>query len=168
MKNICLISDTHGKIETWVFKHFEDSDEIWHCGDLGSISIINSINKNFKFRAVYGNIDNAQIRRTFKKDLVFKVEDIKVLMTHIAGPVKKYNAETLKIISNEKPQLLVCGHSHILKVIYDKNFDKFEMYSLRNIFRIPDDLGNETKVGIDIEEVIFLAVSLIFRQPQMP
>ena len=80
MKNICLISDTHGKIESWVFKHFEDSDEIWHCGDLGTISIIDSINKNFKFRAVYGNIDNAQIRRSFKKDLVFKVEDIKVLM----------------------------------------------------------------------------------------
>ena len=80
MKNICLISDTHGKIESWVFKHFEDSDEIWHCGDLGSISIIDSINKNFKFRAVYGNIDNAQIRRSFKKNLVFKVEDIKVLI----------------------------------------------------------------------------------------
>lgn len=127
MKNICLISDTHGKIESWVFKHFEDSDEIWHCGDLGSISIINSINKNFKFRAVYGNIDNAQIRRSFKKNLVFKVEDIKVLMTHIAGPVKKYNSETLKIVSNEKPQLLVCGHSHILKVIYDKNFKMLYM-----------------------------------------
>ena len=60
MKNICLISDTHGKIESWVFKHFEDSDEIWHCGDLGSINIIDSINKSFKFRAVYGNIDNAR------------------------------------------------------------------------------------------------------------
>ena len=45
MKNICLISDTHGKLESWVFKHFEDSDEIWHCGDLGSISVIDSINK---------------------------------------------------------------------------------------------------------------------------
>ena len=127
MKNICLISDTHGKLESWVFKHFEDSDEIWHCGDLGSISIIDSINKNFKFRAVYGNIDNAQIRKSLKKDLIFKVEGIKVLMTHISGPVKKYNTETLKIISNEKPQLLACGHSHILKVVYDKKFEMLYM-----------------------------------------
>lgn len=127
MKNICLISDTHAKLESWVFKHFEDSDEIWHCGDLGSISVIDSINKNFKFRAVYGNIDNDKIRKSLKKNLVFKVEGIKVLMTHIAGPAKKYNTETLKIISNEKPQLLACGHSHILKVVYDKKFEMLYM-----------------------------------------
>ena len=127
MKNICLISDTHGKLESWVFKYFENTDEIWHCGDLGSISVIDSINKNFKLRAVYGNIDNAQIRKSLKKDLIFKVEGIKVLMTHIAGPVKKYNAEIFKIISDEKPQLLVCGHSHILKVVYDKKFKMLYM-----------------------------------------
>ena len=127
MKNICLISDTHGKLESWVFKYFEDTDEIWHCGDLGSISVIDSINKNFKLRAVYGNIDNAQIRKSLKKDLIFKVEGIKVLMTHIAGPVKKYNPEIFKIISDEKPQLLVCGHSHILKVVYDKKFKMLYM-----------------------------------------
>ena len=122
-----MISDTHGKLESWVLKYFEDSDEIWHCGDLGSISVIDSINKNFKLRAVYGNIDNAQIRKSLKKNLIFKVEGIKILMTHIAGPVKKYNAETFKIISDEKPQLLVCGHSHILKVVYDKKFKMLYM-----------------------------------------
>tara|TARA_B100000575_G_scaffold267561_1_gene245768 strand:+ start:334 stop:825 length:492 start_codon:yes stop_codon:yes gene_type:complete len=127
LKKICLISDTHGKLESWVFKHFEDSDEIWHCGDLGSISVIDSIKKKFKFRAVYGNIDNAQISKSLKKNLVFKVEDIKVLITHIAGPVKKYNTESLKIISNEKPQLLVCGHSHILKVVYDEKYKMLYM-----------------------------------------
>jgi len=127
LKNICLISDTHGKLESWVLKYFEDSDEIWHCGDLGSLSLIDSISKDFKFRAVYGNIDNNKIRKSLKKNLIFKVEGVKVFMTHIAGKVKKYNAEISKIISNEKPQLLVCGHSHILKVMYDEKFKMLYM-----------------------------------------
>jgi len=124
---IGIISDTHNFLPDESINHLHICDEIWHAGDIGSIKILEQLENIKRTRAVYGNIDNAQIRRSFKKDLVFKVEDVKVLMTHIAGPVKKYNSETLKIISNEKPQLLVCGHSHILKVIYDKNFKMLYM-----------------------------------------
>ncbi len=88
-----------------------------------------SLKKKYKIRSVYGNIDDYQVRHRFKKNLIFKIEQIKVFMTHIAGQKNIYNSEAFKIISNEKPQLLVCGHSHILKISYNKNFNMLHLNS---------------------------------------
>lgn len=118
---IGLISDTHGYIHPRIEHHFKDCDEIWHAGDIGSLDSFNQLAALKPVRAVYGNIDGADIRTLTKEDLVFKVDGLIILMTHIAGYPGHYNARVKKLINLHKPGLVICGHSHILKVIYDQS-----------------------------------------------
>ena len=100
--------------------HLEDADEIWHAGDIGELSSIEKYRKNKVFRAVYGNIDDQSVKELFPLNLIFECEGLKVFMTHIGGYPGKYNARVLDIIRKEKPGLYICGHSHICKVMPDK------------------------------------------------
>ncbi|HBF87585.1 MAG TPA: YfcE family phosphodiesterase [Bacteroidales bacterium] len=123
MKQIGLLSDTHGTIDERIFSFFKDCDEIWHAGDIGNITVYNKLNESFLLRAVYGNIDGTDIRQVCKPNLFFRVEDIDIFMTHIGGYPKHYDAKTLIQIKELKPSLFICGHSHILKVMYDNDFN---------------------------------------------
>lgn len=121
MTKIGLLSDTHGMLDERIFEHFKQCDEIWHCGDWGSIEVVNRLMHFKPLRGVWGNIDGYDIRKTFPQHNQFMCEDIKVWMTHIGGYPGKYDALVRPSIYEQPPQLFVCGHSHILKVQYDKN-----------------------------------------------
>ncbi|MBS1609710.1 MAG: metallophosphoesterase family protein [Bacteroidetes bacterium] len=119
MTRIGIISDTHSFLDEKVFEHFKACDEIWHAGDFGNIEIANRL-KEFKIiRGVYGNIDGRDIRAEFPEQLLFNCEDVKVMMRHIGGSPPKYNPETRKELAIWQPKLFICGHSHILKIMYD-------------------------------------------------
>lgn len=120
MTRIGLISDTHGFLDEQVFKHFDKCDEIWHAGDFGTAMIAGQLRAFKPLRAVYGNIDGADIRSQFGEIATFRIENVKVMMKHIGGYPPKYNAETQKQVIAEKPQLFISGHSHILKVMFDE------------------------------------------------
>ena len=125
MTRIGLISDTHGFLDEAVFIHFENCDEIWHGGDFGGIEIANKIITGHAgdgqglLKGVYGNIDGNDVRTIYPEKLIFMCEEVKVMMRHIGGSPPKYNPETRKELALHQPQLFICGHSHILKVIYD-------------------------------------------------
>jgi putative phosphoesterase len=119
MTNIGLISDTHGFLDENVFKYFEQCDEIWHAGDFGDISVAEKLNKFKPLRGVYGNIDGNDIRNTYPEKLHWQCERVKVFMTHIGGYPPKYTSAIKKEMIESKPQLFICGHSHILKIMYD-------------------------------------------------
>ncbi|MEO6820596.1 MAG: metallophosphoesterase family protein [Ginsengibacter sp.] len=119
MTKIGLISDTHNYLDPSVFTHFKDCDEIWHAGDFGTAKISEEL-ANFKpLRGVYGNIDGWDIKSTYPEQLVFTIEEVKVLMIHIGGYPPKYNAKSKSELLIHRPQLFVSGHSHILKIMYD-------------------------------------------------
>jgi len=120
---IGLLSDTHSIIDKRILKFFENCDEIWHAGDIGTIKTLESLEKFKKIRAVYGNIDNHQIRKEVNEFLLLKYEKLIILITHIAGKPPKYNKLTYNLIKKHKPNILVCGHSHILKIHRDKEND---------------------------------------------
>ena len=120
MKLISLLSDTHGVIDKRFIPHLKNSDEIWHAGDIGSLDIYDKLNKFCVVKAVYGNIDNHEIRITLKSELVFKCEGINIYMTHIGGYPGRYSKRVEEKIKKIKPNIFICGHSHILKVINDK------------------------------------------------
>jgi uncharacterized protein len=120
MKTILILSDTHGMPDKRAFRYFEACDEIWHAGDIGTAAVTDSLKKIKLLRAVYGNIDGTDIRKEFPEDLFFICEDVKVYMTHIGGYPGKYTARVKQKILTENPGLFICGHSHILKVMYDK------------------------------------------------
>ncbi len=120
MKQIGVLSDTHGYLNPALFKFFENCDEIWHAGDWGSIEIVNKL-KDFKpLKGVYGNIDGHEIRTEFPEVLKFRVEDLKVCILHIGGYPGSYSPAFKTILTQNKPDLMICGHSHILKVIRDQ------------------------------------------------
>jgi uncharacterized protein len=127
MKKIGLISDTHGHLDERVFKHLQNVDEVWHAGDIGTIELLDELRKFKPTRAVYGNIDGASIRLETKEFEVFQVENKKVLMVHIAGRPGRYNQKAHAKILEEKPDIVVCGHSHICLVQFDKNISTLWM-----------------------------------------
>ena len=120
MKQISLLSDTHGVLDKRFIPHLKDSDEIWHAGDIGTLDIYDKLCKLSKVRAVYGNIDNHKLRIILKPELLFKCEEVNIFMTHIAGYPGKYSKGITQKIEIYKPNLLISGHSHILKVMNDK------------------------------------------------
>jgi putative phosphoesterase len=122
MKRIGLLSDTHGTVPETMASFFSGCDEIWHAGDIGNQQVIDHLSSIKPIRAVYGNIDDANIRMQYPEYQVFVVEDLKVLLVHIGGYPGKYNKKILPILQKEKPTLMVSGHSHILKVMYDKKY----------------------------------------------
>lgn len=123
MKRIGLLSDTHSCWDDKYLLHFADCDEIWHAGDIGSEVIIDQLEAFRPVRAVYGNIDGAQMRRRFKETLRFCIEDCEVLIKHIGGYPGRYDASIRKELYENPPQLFVSGHSHILKVIFDNKLN---------------------------------------------
>jgi putative phosphoesterase len=116
---IGLLSDTHGHLDQRVFEYFSSCDEIWHAGDIGSIALADILESFKPLRAVYGNIDDATLQRRFPKNLPFVCEELTILITHIAGTPPKYNPRVKKLLREFSPDVLICGHSHILKVIRD-------------------------------------------------
>ena len=123
MKKIAIISDTHGYIDDNAINHIKKCDELWHAGDIGNIKILDYLQNIIKTKAVYGNIDGAEIRKVCPENLFFKCEGINILMTHIGGRPEKYNKRVQKLLINQKPDIFICGHSHILIVKKDKKFN---------------------------------------------
>ena len=127
MKKIILLSDTHSALDERFLPHLEDANEIWHAGDIGDIKVLENLEKTTKVRAVYGNIDNHNIRSATKEFINFKCEEVNVLITHIGGYPGKYTKGIKEKIQKLRPKLFICGHSHILKVIFDKKFNLLHM-----------------------------------------
>lgn len=120
MKKILLLSDTHGYIDGHIMEYVNEADEVWHAGDIGSVEVTDTISNNKPLRCVYGNIDDAELRISFPKDLVFACEGVKVFMTHIGGRPGRYSKGIDQQIKSVKPKVFICGHSHILKIKFDK------------------------------------------------
>ena len=123
MKKIGLLSDTHSHLDPKIFHYFAEVDEIWHAGDIGAPEVAQALEKFKPFRAVYGNIDGQAIRLQYPLDLRFNCEGLDVWITHIGGYPGKYNPRVRAEMQINPPKLFICGHSHILKVIPDKQFN---------------------------------------------
>ncbi|MFM6976056.1 MAG: metallophosphoesterase family protein [Sphingobacteriaceae bacterium] len=119
MKRIGLISDTHGYLDESVFGYFAECDEIWHAGDFGTIELADQLAAFKPMRGVYGNIDGQEVRIVYPEHIFFMCENIKVWITHIGGYPGRYPAKIKETLLRQKPDLFICGHSHILKVMHD-------------------------------------------------
>lgn len=120
MRRIGILSDTHSYWDERYEKYFSCCDEIWHAGDIGDISILQRLRDICPIvRAVAGNIDHGYVRRECQEVEMFMAEGVKVWMTHIGGYPGKYARGVKQILRDNDIQLMVTGHSHILKVIYD-------------------------------------------------
>jgi len=123
MIRIGLLSDTHNYLHPRIIEFLKNCDEIWHAGDMGNVSIAGKLSKLKPLKGVYGNIDGQDVRVLYPKELRFMCEDVDVWLTHIGGYPGKYDHAIRNRIVINPPKLFICGHSHILKVIYDKKLN---------------------------------------------
>lgn len=127
MTKILLLSDTHSHLDETILKYASIADEIWHAGDFGSLEVCDALSALKPLRAVYGNIDDHSIQQEFPLNNRFMCEEVDVWITHIGGYPPKYNPNTRTEIKKNPPKLFICGHSHILKVMWDKNIGLLHM-----------------------------------------
>jgi putative phosphoesterase len=127
MTKILLLSDTHGHLDDVILKYARQADEIWHAGDIGSLEVSDALMAIKPFRAVHGNIDNAVLQKEFPLDNRFLCEEVDVWITHIGGYPKRYNIRIKNELAKNPPKLFICGHSHILKVLWDKKLELLHM-----------------------------------------
>ncbi|WP_281261528.1 metallophosphoesterase family protein [Chitinophaga niastensis] len=146
------MSDTHSYLHPQVFKYFEEVDEIWHAGDIGNVDLANKLEAFKPFRAVFGNIDGADIRIRYPETLHFTLEGVVVMMTHIGGYPGKYAPGIKDQLKLHPPKLFICGHSHILKVMPDPALHLLHMnpgacgqqgwHKVKTLLRFQLDAGN--------------------------
>ncbi|MGS2740584.1 metallophosphoesterase family protein [Sinomicrobium sp. M5D2P17] len=127
MTRILLLSDTHSHIDNTILKYAREADEVWHAGDIGNLTVTDTLQKIAPLRAVHGNIDDAEARKEFPENNRFMCEDVDVWITHIGGYPGRYDQRIREGIRKNPPKLFICGHSHILKVIYDKKLQLLHM-----------------------------------------
>lgn len=161
MKKILLISDTHSFIDNKILKYCHQADEVWHAGDIGSLNVIEEIKKVKPLRAVFGNIDDNLIRADFPLDNIFTVEGVKVWITHIGGYPNNYNYRIKEEIIKNPPNLFISGHSHILKVQFDKKLNllhmnpgavgKYGLHKVRTMLRF--EIENKNIKNLEVIEI---------------
>ena len=161
MQKIGIVSDTHSFIDDKLFNFFKDCDIVFHAGDIGDINIYDKLSSKFKTIAVSGNIDNYIIREFINETITTKIENVNILMTHIGGYPNKYVPKFRKKIEELKPNIVITGHSHILKVIFDKKhnhlhinpgaYGKSGFHKIRTAIRLVID-GSEIK-DLEIIEI---------------
>lgn len=122
MTKIGLLSDTHSYLDEQLFEVFKDCDELWHAGDIGSLEVIERLEKFKPLRAVYGNIDERAIQNCCSENLHFECEGMRVWITHIGGYPGKYPKKIRAELAQKPVDLFICGHSHILKIIPDTKY----------------------------------------------
>lgn len=120
---IGLLSDTHGFVDEKIYSFFNNCDELWHAGDIGSLDVYDKLTHFKPTKAVFGNIDNHEIRTIIPKNQRFETEGMDVWITHIGGYPGRYEASVKTEFLKNSPDIFVCGHSHILKIMYDKKYD---------------------------------------------
>ena len=152
MKKILLLSDTHSHIDERILHFVSEADEVWHAGDIGDLAVTDAIAALKPLKAVYGNIDDHKARSSFPLDLKFDCEGMKVWITHIGGYPGKYNQRIREEIKQNPPQIFIAGHSHILKVQWDKSIQCIHLnpgacgvsgfHQMRTMLRFSIDKGS--------------------------
>ena len=127
MTKILLISDTHGYMDESILKYARQADEVWHAGDIGDLAVTDAIEEVTQVRAVHGNIDNHLIQQEFPVHQRFHCENVDVWITHIGGYPGRYDRRVREKIREKPPALFISGHSHILKVMNDKELNLLHM-----------------------------------------
>lgn len=156
---IGLISDTHSFLDPTVFEYFKDCDEIWHAGDFGTVGIYDQLNAFKPTIGVYGNIDGMDVRSVVKENLLITRNGLTILLTHIGGSPSKYTARVKSLLAFHKPDMFVCGHSHILRVVSDKEYSnmlylnpgaagKEGFHKMRTVVRFEINAGKVEKMQV--------------------
>jgi len=161
MTKILLLSDTHGFIDNKILKFCRQADEVWHAGDIGNIQVTDSISKITKLRGVYGNIDDKLVRSEFPLDNRFTIENVDVWITHIGGYPNHYNYRVRDELNLNPPKIFISGHSHILKVQFDKKLNllhmnpgavgKYGIHKVRTMLRF--EIDNSDVKNLEIIEL---------------
>ncbi|GAB4448389.1 MAG: metallophosphoesterase family protein [Bacteroidales bacterium] len=123
MALIGILSDTHAYLGEYVYRFFDDCEEIWHAGDVGSLDVLQALQRFKPTRAVWGNIDGSSIKKEVPAVQFIKYQGLRVFMRHIVGYPNKYDKSVVSILQSSSFDLVIAGHSHILRIMHDKKYN---------------------------------------------
>ncbi len=123
MKRIGVMSDTHGFVPKQVYEFFKNVDLIIHCGDIGSSDVLDELRLFKPLLAVYGNCDDRYGWEDVERVRKEEIEGVKIMVTHIGGYPKHYDRSIIEELKEANCDIFFCGHSHILRVMYDEDMD---------------------------------------------
>jgi putative phosphoesterase len=118
-----ILSDTHGYFHPALVDDLKGVDRILHAGDVGDLGILDGLEAVAPVTAVWGNVDGPDIRRRLAEHRRFEVDGLDVWMTHIAGRPGRWQRGMGEKLAADPPDVLVCGHSHILRVEHVEALD---------------------------------------------
>ena len=118
-----MLSDTHGFLDPALFAYFSQCDEVWHAGDFGPVEILDELKAFKPLRGVWGNIDGAEVRASVPHELQWECAGMSIYMTHIAGHPGAWDKRAKAQLARIRPNLVICGHSHILKIMRDQSLN---------------------------------------------
>ena len=111
---IGVVADTHSlAIPKQVIDELRTVDMIIHAGDfctLDDFNVLSGLKKEVK--AVYGNMDDDDVRKKLKETEIIKVEDVTIGLFHGEGPAKRVPEFARAKFKNDKVDVIVFGHSH--------------------------------------------------------
>jgi len=122
-KIVGLIADTHVPVRARnlpkeVFKIFENAEFIVHAGDLVNLSVIEELEQIAPVLAVYGNMDEPDVRNKLPKMDSFKFFDWKIGVMH--DPGARFGIGKMREIARQNEfNVLVYGHTHSPHVKWD-------------------------------------------------
>jgi uncharacterized protein len=152
---IGVLSDTHGFLDDAVFTYFAECDELWHAGDFGPVDVLDRLRAFKPTRGVYGNIDGADLRAALPGMDEFECDGMRVFMTHIGGHPGNYDRRAKQELARRRPDLFICGHSHILRVERDPRLNLMYLnpgacghhgwHKVRTLLRLTIEAGKITE-----------------------
>jgi putative phosphoesterase len=105
-----LISDTHGLLRPEVFAAFEGVDHILHAGDVEDPDILLALGTIAPTTAVWGNVDDFELRRRLPEVATLEVGGMRVVVVH----GHQFGSPSPSVVAATYPEvdMVVFGHSH--------------------------------------------------------
>ncbi|TYS18780.1 metallophosphoesterase family protein [Rossellomorea vietnamensis] len=121
---IVVVSDTHmpnrGRgLPAPLKMELNNADLIIHGGDWNSIEVFEMLKGYAKVEGVYGNTDNQEIRSLFPRKQVLKAGKFLIGVVHGDGKNKTTEKRVLDEFE-DKPDIIIFGHSHIPYLRFDQ------------------------------------------------
>ena len=105
-----VISDTHGLLRPEVLDVFGKVDHILHGGDVGTWEVVVALQALAPVTAVYGNVDDAEIRARLPQVATVRLDGFDIVVTH----GDQFGSPTPAELHAAYPKadIIVFGHTH--------------------------------------------------------
>lgn len=137
-----IVADTHSEPHPGGLRHLRalKPDAILHGGDIGDLSVLETLASIAPVHAVRGNIDHrATLPEVLTVSLLSEGQaQLTLVLTHIAIAGTRIRADAAKLARAAQASIIICGHSHVPFIGQERGLTIFNPGSIGpRRFRLP-------------------------------